>query len=73
VPRQQPPIFAARQPSGFVVPRRTTGRRYSAAIAHGLKRGRLAKAAGHARHMIKLTETHEEITPYLWVHPDEER
>jgi hypothetical protein len=23
-------------------------------------------------HMIKLTETHE-ITPYRWVHPDEER
>jgi hypothetical protein len=23
-------------------------------------------------HMIKLTETRE-ITPYLWVHPDEER
>jgi hypothetical protein len=25
-----------------------------------------------ARDMIKLTETRE-ITPYLWVHPDEER
>jgi hypothetical protein len=25
-----------------------------------------------ARHMIKLTETRQ-ITPYLWVHPDEER
>jgi len=23
-------------------------------------------------HMIKLTETRE-ITPYLWVHPDEKR
>jgi hypothetical protein len=23
-------------------------------------------------HMIKLTETRE-ITPYVWVHPDEER
>jgi hypothetical protein len=23
-------------------------------------------------HMIKLTETRE-ITPYLWVHPDEDR
>jgi len=23
-------------------------------------------------HVIKLTETRE-ITPYLWVHPDEER
>jgi hypothetical protein len=23
-------------------------------------------------HMIKLTET-QEITPYVWVHPDEER
>jgi len=27
---------------------------------------------GAARHMIKLTETRQ-ITPYLWVHPDEER
>ena len=32
------------------------------------RRGRYAPPV----HMIKLTETRE-ITPYLWVHPDEER
>jgi hypothetical protein len=32
------------------------------------RKGRYAPAV----HMIKLTETRE-ITPYLWVHPDEER
>jgi hypothetical protein len=32
------------------------------------KKGRYAPPV----HMIKLTETRE-ITPYLWVHPDEER
>jgi hypothetical protein len=33
-----------------------------------------APHGGHAPplHMIKLTETRE-ITPYPWVHPDEER
>jgi hypothetical protein len=28
--------------------------------------------AASARHMIKLT-MEREITPYVWVHPDEER
>jgi hypothetical protein len=32
------------------------------------RKGRFAPAV----HMIKLTESRE-ITPYLWVHPDEER
>jgi hypothetical protein len=32
------------------------------------KKGRCAPPV----HMIKLTETRE-ITPYVWVHPDEER
>jgi hypothetical protein len=32
------------------------------------KKGRYAPPV----HMIKLTETRE-ITPYIWVHPDEER
>ena len=34
----------------------------------GGKKGRYAPPV----HMIKLTETRE-ITPYVWVHPDEER
>jgi hypothetical protein len=35
---------------------------------------RSCKKGRHAPpvHMIKLTETRE-ITPYVWVHPDEER
>jgi len=33
-----------------------------------LRKGRYAPPV----HMIKLTETRE-ITPYVWVHPDEER
>jgi hypothetical protein len=24
-------------------------------------------------HLIRLTEEEREITPYIWVHPDEER
>jgi hypothetical protein len=31
-----------------------------------------AMQPGTPVHMIKLTETRE-ITPYLWMHPDEER
>jgi hypothetical protein len=30
------------------------------------------RSSGSPVHMIKLTETRE-ITPYLWVNPDEER
>src|ERR1700688_1450650 len=42
--------------------------RHSGAEMPGGKKGRYAPPV----HMIKLTETRE-ITPYVWVHPDEER
>jgi hypothetical protein len=50
-------------------PRDTSIWKLEAALkCRSCKKGRYAPPV----HMIKLTETRE-ITPYVWVHPDEER
>jgi hypothetical protein len=64
----QNPILAAHQPSGFVF--RTPAANPDSPLGNTHQRAPVSYGA--PVHMIKLTETRE-ITPHLWVHPDEDK